>query len=250
MSTYDYFPPGMLARALSQVTGELYDETTPEGQTRIAKALRELQPDSELIVANALASMTPRPEQLHYLKRLPDVRYRISEDEYNKNISDEELPSRAVSLPNIILSKDNLVSPKSLGWENLEYFVWSPKLTSQWTNFIKAAEVKITSHHHEHLHFIPKTFLTEPPIFHSEHRAKNYDLVMFKSGREKTTAHFVFGTTHVYFVVFDLKNKETHRAKVAVDNVSRFSDEIEQAYKGSAELAKGALNHLLSAFVL
>lgn len=249
MGTYDQLPPGILKQALKDVTGVDYDVTTAEGRARVAEKVRELLESSERDYASALARSVVDQTLPHSAKseRLPKVVYRLVKDENSENISDDELPSRAVGAPRFVVSKDDVVSPKRLGWENVEVVHWTAQLTKRWVRFIEAAQAKIPTDRGVHVFQLVKSLYIDTPSFETEQRAKNYDLVTIKSGKEKTTAHFVFGSNHVYFVVYDVKESETYRAKVALDDVSRFSNEIAHAYSGRAELAKGALTHLLSA---
>lgn len=249
MGTYDQLPPGILKQALKDVTGVDYDVTTAAGQARVAEKVRELLESSERDFASALARSVVDQSLPHTAKfeRLPKVVYRLVKDEHSEGISDDELPSRAVRAPSLVVSKDDVVSPKWLGWETVEVVDWTAQLTKRWAKFIEAAQAKIPTDRGLHVFQLVKSMYFAAPSFEAEQRAKNYDLVTLKSGKEKTTVHFVFGSNHVYFVVYDVKESETYRAKVALDDVSHFSNEIAHAYRGSAELARGALTHLLSA---
>jgi len=249
MITDHQLPPEILKVALKDVTGEDHDVTTAKGRAQVAEKVRALLDSREQDFASALArSVINQALPGGYkLGSLPRVAYQLVYDEHSLGVSDNELPSRAMCAPSSVVSEYDVVSPKRLGWESVEVIDWTVQLRKRWVKFIEAAQSKIPTDHRVYMFQLVKSLYSDAPSFEAEQRAKNYDLVTLKSGKEKTTTHFVFGSNHVYFVVYDMEESETYRAKVALDDVSHFSNEIAHAYRGRAELAKGALTHLLSA---
>jgi hypothetical protein len=249
MVTDHQLPAEILKLALKDVTGEDCDVTSAEGQAQVAEKVRALLDSDRPDFASALArSVINRASPGEFKSAsLPRVAYRLVHDEHGRDISDDELPSRAVRAPVLVITEGDVVSPKWFGWESVEVVDWTVQLKKRWVKFIEAAHSKIPSDQQVYVIRMIKSLYRDTPLFETEHRAKNYDLVTLRSGKEKTTTHFVFGSKHVYFVVYDMEDSETYRAKVALDDVSRFSNEIAHVYRDRPELAKSALTHLLSA---
>jgi hypothetical protein len=255
MGTYDQLSPETLRQALKDVTGVDYDVTDAEGQARVAAKIHELLTsdarDYSAELARSIVNQTL--SDIPQVEGLPKVAYKlVGFEEGAEDYDADDLPSRAVrtsQLSDFIVSADEVVSPKQLGFddENVEV-KWSSQLVQRWAKFIRSAEHRIpTNTGRVRLELLRNVF-SRAPAYRTEQKAKNYDLVSLEDGKDKSTAHFLFESNHLYVVII-VNDSETCRAKVGFDDVNSFSKEMAGAFKGRPELAKGTLAHLLSTLV-
>jgi hypothetical protein len=253
MDTYDQLSLETLKRILKEVTGEDYDETSSEGRGLVLARIQELLSSDERDYATEFAESFFKQTHVenYEAEGLPRVVYKIVKfEEAAEEYDPDDLPSRAAQTPSsldVTASADEVVSPKRLGfdYDNVEV-KWSSQSLRRWTTFISSVEHKIPNK----ITFASLkslvSSLNRKIAYKTEHKAKNYDLVFLEDGEDKSIAHFLFGSKHLYVVVI-VNNSETFRSKVALDDVNGFSKEIASAFKGRPELAKGTLSHLLSA---
>jgi len=241
MNAFDNLPTELIGLVLKELTGKTYDVHDANSLASAKSAFKDLlsSPEPEML-QRVIEAILRTSEKTESTSRLPSVELRLMDGprETEEELL-EDLPSRARPvLASQSRTRHQAVSPRELGFEAPAFGPRQPSPSvEQWEEFLLLAEKNIRTlspyRRNERRN-------GDRVVLSWEHIAPNHEMVEIQRGQNVATAHFVFESAYVYFILSSEENVIYHSV-ATIEEADGFAKHVIKAFNGERDSANLAL---------